>query len=326
MLKEIIQKLKIIFIPGQDNKYRPKFLESRVIFYVLIALLILKLFTIPFFLSLPKNIFFAALVENTLVKLTNQERQSLGLQSLRENSKLKTAALLKAKDMLEKDYFSHHGPEGISPWHWFRVVGYDYKIAGENLAIGFLDSEQVHQAWLESASHRANLLNPAYQEIGIAVLKGDFQGNETTVVVQLFASPAISQTKPITEPTREPLPESQEMVEPSPEIAEILPPEIYPEPEQIISPYRELTEPRGELIFNSLSFLTSDFYQLLQKFIYGFLILIIISLLISIFVRFDIQHPDLIFKAIFSIGLLILFVLIDKVDMLNLISRNFAIY
>lgn len=330
MFERIVQKLNIIFIPSKENEYRPKFLESQTLFYCLVALLILKLFTIPFFLFFPKNIFFASIIESTLIKLVNQDRQSLSIQPLKENSKLKTAALLKAQDMLEKDYFSHMSPEGISPWHWLRIAGYDYKIAGENLAIGFLDSEQVHQAWLESPSHRANLLNPNYQEIGIAVMKGDFQGNKTTIVVQFFASPDISLREVKTKSLEGEAKLEKEKIEKEIEKEEIEKEEtLATQPqtlgEKLIPSFKEAEEPRERLVFNFFSFLSSDYYWMLQVIIYGFLILIIIALIINIFVRFDIQHPDLIFKAFFFICLLILFAFIDKVDMIKLISPNFII-
>lgn len=328
---EIILKIKSLFIPCKENNYRPKFLESRLLFYCLILLLILKLFTIPFFLFFPKNVFFATIIESTLINFTNQYRQSLGLPALKENPQLEQTALLKAQDMLEKNYFSHYSPEGISPWHWFGISGYKYKVAGENLAIGFLDSEQVHNAWLVSPTHRANLLNPNFQEIGIGILKGDFQGKETTVVVQLFASPVVSPTKEEVKPVEEkPRKVEKEEIKEE-EKVEKIEKELVSQPKEpvdsalTISPSRP-TLAREELTFKLLSFLSFDYHRLLQMIIYGFLLLIIFSLIINIFVRFDIQHPDLIFKTIIFIGVLILFVIIDKPDLIKFISSDFAIY
>ncbi len=92
-----------------------------------------------------------------MLELTNEERIDNGLSALELNPKLELAAQQKAQDILSKDYFAHQSPDGFTPWYWFEKVGYDYQYAGENLAIGFLDSEEVSQAWLESPSHRANL-------------------------------------------------------------------------------------------------------------------------------------------------------------------------
>jgi len=313
MLKGIIFKLKLIFIPCEDNNYRPKFLDSQFLFYYLIVLLVLKLIVVPFFIYFPKSAFFADLTKTALTNFTNKARMALGIQTLKENPKLEEAAYLKAKDIIEKDYFSHQSPEGISPWDWFKKAGYDYKFAGENLAIGFLDSEEVHQAWLDSPSHKQNLLDPNYSEIGIAVLKGDFQGSETTVVVQLLGTP---QPLPVEEKpeTNLPLPEK----------------EVLPEKEEIVS---EETSPqlleknqKDILALNFLSFFSSDYFNLLQKIIYGSLILIIISLLINIFVRIDIQYKDLIFKTTGFIVLLIFFIFLDKEFLIQLIPHNFSIY
>jgi len=140
-------------------------------------------------LSFSKSIFFADITKNALLEYLNLERQSKGLSPLFENPKLLQSAYLKAKDILEKKYFSHWSPNGISPWYWFKIAGYDFQVAGENLAIGFLDSKEVHQAWMESPLHRQNILNPNYRDVGIAVLKGEFNGNEVYVVVQHFGTP-----------------------------------------------------------------------------------------------------------------------------------------
>ncbi len=332
MFKKIIQKFKIIFLPVKENNYRPKFLESRVLFYCLIVLLILKLFTVPFFLFFPKNIFFATIVEKALVDLANHDRQVMGMEPLKENPQLKQAAFLKAKDMLDKDYFAHQSPEGVSPWHWFSVAGYNYQLAGENLAIGFLDSEQVHQAWLVSPGHRANLLNPNYQETGIAVVKGEFEGNETTIVVQLFASPITYPIEVKTDPYEKP-PFEEEITKTEEEITQITEevPEVLPvtqEQAEVLSEevISRLKKTENELILGFFSFLSSGYYRFLQAVIYGFLILIVISLIINILFSFRVQNLDLIFKTVLFIGLLILFIFVDKLDMLEVVSQNFRIY
>jgi hypothetical protein len=330
MLEEIFGKLKLIFIPCQDNKYRPKFLASQFLTYYLIILLILKFLTIPIFIYFPKTIFFADISKISLINLTNKEREELGIQPLKENLKLNTAATLKAMDILEKDYFSHQSPQGISPWYWFKEAGYDYKFAGENLAIGFLDSKEVIQAWKESLLHKKNLLDPNYQEIGIAVMKGDFKGNETTVVVQLLGTTQPLPTeKPevITKlPEKEILPEKKEISaekEVLPEKEEIVAEETPPQVEEKVV---EEKVARDKLTFNFFAFFTSDYFNLLQKIIYSSLILIIISLVINIFVRIDIQHRDLIFKTLGFVVLLLLFLFIDEITIIKLIPHNFEIY
>ena len=327
MLKRMIFKLKLIFIPCQENNYRPKFLDSQFLFYYLIVLLVLKLIVTPFFIYFPKSAFFADLTKTALTNFTNEARESLGIQALKENPKLEEAAYLKAKDMIEKDYFAHQSPNGISPWYWFKKAGYDYKFAGENLAIGFLDSEEVYRAWLDSPSHKKNLLDPNYKEIGIAVLKGDFQGSETTVVVQLLGT---SQPLPVkVEPEAKIEPQEKKVL---PEKEEVLPEkkEVLPEKEEIVSgatsPQLPEKKAKDILAFNLFSFFSSDYFNSLQKIIYGSLILIIISLLINIFVRIDIQYKDLILKTAGFIVLLVFFIYLDKELIIQLIPHNFSIY
>ncbi|PIT94600.1 hypothetical protein COT96_03040, partial [Candidatus Falkowbacteria bacterium CG10_big_fil_rev_8_21_14_0_10_38_22] len=152
MVQKILSKFKLIFIPCKENRYRPKVLDTKFLLYYLIFLFTLKILIIPFIIYFPKSIFFAEITNNAIIEFTNQERQLTGLSFLKENPVLDQAAYLKAQDILEKSYFSHKSPEGISPWYWFKKAGYDYKFAGENLAIGFLDSEEVINAWYDSPS------------------------------------------------------------------------------------------------------------------------------------------------------------------------------
>lgn len=187
-IKEFGAKLKLVFIPCKSNNFRPKFLDSNFLIYYLAILLVVKFVILPVSLCFYQSSYFATLTKEFLVTLTNQERKELGIGELRENSTLDQAAASKAQDMLDLDYFSHNSPEGKTPWYWIKLSGYNYQKAGENLAIGFVDGEEVMRAWNDSPSHRANLVNSGYQEIGIGIAKGDFQGQEVTVVVQMFGT------------------------------------------------------------------------------------------------------------------------------------------
>lgn len=124
-----------------------------------------------------------------VVAQTNDARKNLGLGELRENSVLDTAAYQKLQDMISGQYFAHYSPDGVSPWHWIESGKYNYNYAGENLAIGFVSAKSVTQAWLNSPSHRANLLNSKYTEMGVAVASAKIQNDEGILVVQLFATP-----------------------------------------------------------------------------------------------------------------------------------------
>ncbi|MEK7167975.1 MAG: CAP domain-containing protein, partial [Patescibacteria group bacterium] len=128
----------------------------------------------------------SAIDVSKLIQMTNDYRLSRGLSSLNINPRLTQAAVNKAQDLLAKDYFSHTSPQGKRFSEWIKEVNYQYFYVGENLAIDFADNEDLFEAWLESRSHRENIVRPQYQEIGMTALSGDFNGRETTVVVQVF--------------------------------------------------------------------------------------------------------------------------------------------
>ncbi len=134
--------------------------------------------------------YIAAVIAAVLVDLTNVDREAQQLQGLRINPKLVEAAQAKANDMAEKGYFAHQTPDGFDSWHWFELVGYDYAYAGENLAVDFGESGDVQIAWMNSPTHRKNILNENYTEIGIATAKGMYKGHETTFAVQMFGRPS----------------------------------------------------------------------------------------------------------------------------------------
>lgn len=345
MTKKMISKLRLIFIPCLENNYRPKFLESKFLFYYLLFLLILKLFTVSYLIYLPRTIYFADISSISLIKLTNQGREALGFGPLTENSQLNKAASLKAQDMIAQDYFSHQSPEGKSPWYWIKSANYDYQYAGENLAIGFLDSEEVYQAWNNSSSHKANLFNPNYQDIGITVLKGDFQGNETYVVVQLFGSPKIKATpkeqaiEGIEETPKESFqyPTGQEIIQEKPTIdieQEVASEEVVDKLEEPLAEgYVSSAEARetenefkNSFRFNFFQFLSSDYNNIVQKIIFYSLVFITLSLILNIFVEFNIQRKDLIVKTLFFVALLTLFIFFDKELIIRILPHNFNIY
>ena len=195
ILNNIWQKMGRLFIPSQDNNFKPAFLQSSVLLYIVIAILSIKIITIALYLPISHNVFFADITKIDLLNLLNQNRQDLGLNPLKESGALDQAAYLKAQDMVKNGYFAHQSPQGISPWFWFLQAGYKYHYAGENLAVGFLDSKAVYDAWFNSPSHKENLLNSHYTEVGTAVVTG-FEGN-SILVVQEFASPLV---KPVNAP------------------------------------------------------------------------------------------------------------------------------
>src|SRR3989344_2747434 len=124
-----------------------------------------------------------------LVKLTNNERIKAGLQSLTRNLLLDKAAELKADDMVTRNYWSHNAPDGTEPWIFIRKSGYRYIYAGENLARGYNTSSEVVDNWMVSSEHKKNILGPNYTDVGFAYKKGEYIGEMTNLIVQMFASP-----------------------------------------------------------------------------------------------------------------------------------------
>lgn len=123
-----------------------------------------------------------------IIKLTNQQRQKSGLGDVVENPLLDQAAASKAADMFANDYWAHYSPSGKSPWVFINAAGYKYIYAGENLARDFENANEVVYAWMNSPSHRANLLDKNFKEIGVAVSDGKLGGREGILVVQMFGS------------------------------------------------------------------------------------------------------------------------------------------
>jgi len=123
-----------------------------------------------------------------IITLTNQYREQEGLNKLQSNARLTQAAINKAHDLLINQYFSHTSPEGKKFSQWIKEVDYKYFYVGENLAIDFTSSNEVFKAWLNSPTHKENIIKPQYQEIGVAVIEGKYKNRPTLLVVQLFGS------------------------------------------------------------------------------------------------------------------------------------------
>ncbi len=138
-------------------------------------------------------------LEQKIIEKTNEERNNNGLPTLKENEELNQAAFLKAQDMLGNDYFAHTSPAGVEPWFWFAKADYEYRYAGENLAMDFSSASSVHNAWMKSPTHKENILSTDYEEIGVAVLTGVIDGKETRIAVQFFGMSIESEERMLTE-------------------------------------------------------------------------------------------------------------------------------
>lgn len=184
------ERLWRFFLPQSSNDYTPDLLQRTALF-VMGGLVVLT-FTMSNVYALlwqQSSWLTGAVLPAVVVDKTNQEREDQKLAPLVRNTVLDEAAQLKAEDMAKNGYFAHYSPTGVSPWHWFNEAGYSYVHAGENLAVHFTDSKEVVEAWMQSPTHRANIVNQNYREIGVGTARGTYEGYDTVFVVQLFGTP-----------------------------------------------------------------------------------------------------------------------------------------
>lgn len=130
----------------------------------------------------------------TLLETINERRQEQGLSPLRLNHSLNLAAEDRMSEMTDLGYWGHVSPEGRQPFVWIRTHGYVYSRAGENLARGFDTAEVLVASWMESEGHRATLLSPDYEDLGLAIMEGSTTGRAGGhSVVALFGSTRLPQ-------------------------------------------------------------------------------------------------------------------------------------
>jgi uncharacterized protein YkwD len=118
----------------------------------------------PSGLPQPKNL---SAMTKQVIALTNFHRQQAGLSPLQANPVLAAVAQSHTENMIVKDFYAHQDPSGLRASDRIRQAGYSYQSAAENIGVGFSTAEGVVQAWMNSPGHRANILNPILQEIGV---------------------------------------------------------------------------------------------------------------------------------------------------------------
>lgn len=120
--------------------------------------------------------------EITVYELVNKYRLKNGLLKLKMSSKLQEVAQIKANDLLSSGYFSHNSLTYGSTFNIMRDKDIEYKVAGENLA-GNISSEKAVAAWINSKTHRDNMLDDDYNYTAICVVESKTYGK---IFVQLF--------------------------------------------------------------------------------------------------------------------------------------------
>ena len=120
--------------------------------------------------------------EKEVFDLINKQRTNNGLSALKIDTEVQNVARVKAKDMVDNNYFSHNSPTYGSPFDMLKSFKVSYKTAGENIAGNASNSAAV-TAWMNSSGHKANILNSAFNYTGIGVVKSSKYGK---VYVQMF--------------------------------------------------------------------------------------------------------------------------------------------
>lgn len=190
--------MKNFFIPTKENNYKPFLLRKLALFVYTLILLFVN--TFGGFMGIPEAM-ASSITPANIIQLTNQQRAAAGLNTLNTNAKLAAAALAKANNMFEQQYWDHYGPNGETPWMFISAAGYSYVYAGENLAKGFSTAEGVHEAWMASPTHKENIMSVNYKDIGVAVVQGELLGKQTILVVQMFGNLTSQKFVPTSTPT-----------------------------------------------------------------------------------------------------------------------------
>ncbi len=205
MRERVLGHLKDHFIPHPGNGHHPHVLRHHVLAGYSAIFVLLKVLAILITTTFPSaSVFSSSITTGNIISLTNATREALHLPLLTANGLLNQAAQIKAADMLQKQYFAHRSPNGQTALDLIKGQGYQALYAGENLAVHFLTAEEVNSGWMLSPSHRANIVNPRYDEIGVGIANGDFEGEPTQFVVQFFGKkidqieiPSNAATEPI---------------------------------------------------------------------------------------------------------------------------------
>lgn len=114
--------------------------------------------------------------------LTNAEREKYGLSPLKWSDDLAAVATAHSQDMIDRNYFDHYTPEGLSPGDRLHEAGISFSVMCENIAAGQATPEDVVEGWMNSPGHRANILNERVTELGVGYVEGGYYGTYWTQV------------------------------------------------------------------------------------------------------------------------------------------------
>lgn len=181
-------------------------------------------------------------LERLMLELINAERAERGIPPLQLELRLNDSAEDHSQWMLEQDVFSHTGAGGSSAGERMTAANFDFSGSwtwGENIALqserGALgledDVADLHASLMNSPGHRANILNPDFEVIGIGIERGEYNSWDAVIVTQNFAATdAAVQIDGVSEPAPAPAPAPAPTPEPAPAPAPI--PEPTPDPDR----------------------------------------------------------------------------------------------
>lgn len=304
------QLLRDTFIPTETNDHKPKVLRPKSLIALTILALVVK-FTVSGFLffTYPTPAELSAIISSNMISLINQSRVEAGVDPLKESPLLAQYAQAKGQDMIDQDYFTHDTPEGKRPWQWIDRSQFDYIYAGENLAMDFVTAEVVHAAFLKSPSHRRNVLNTKYQEVGIAVLEGELAGRQTTLLVEFFGTQRKDTSLALAKPQTEPETQVAPVVKPTTEVAGAT---VEASPE-IINQLKLTPTPapinEGIIVVTTSQKTSKTLVDLAIEysniFFIAFLLFILIALALNVFIKIKVQHASIILQTVVVVALLI---------------------
>ena len=196
--------------------------------------LFLALWQVVSLLFLPKATIEASdLTISNILNGVNQERSLRNLNTLNSDTRLASAAQYKSDDMQERHYFSHTDPDGQYIWNKIISAGYTpYLQLGENLAIEFTNTESLVLAWMNSPTHRANILNESFQDQGMGLTFGEPQNGEYYSAIANTFGALVPQKK-----TDQPAQKVESQTTPPPQETKA------PTPAPVKTPEQPITEP-----------------------------------------------------------------------------------
>lgn len=359
-MKKLHQWFRKYFIPHEHNDHEPHFFRHESMLFIFLLVILVELgFLAQVFLVFDKTKFLAAVLPGVLTEIANNDRRNYDAPPLIVSDLLTKAAIMKAEDMARNGYFAHTSPDGKSPWYWLSQVGYKYSTAGENLAVNFYDSDDVARAWMNSPTHKANIIKKEYTEIGIGVARGMYQGEDTIFVAQFFGKPLLASapvptvpinsnvvaSAPTPAPVKKPTapttqPKSPTLVAPKP--VPIESPIEKPSSETLASndlnPVPTQTTVLGDetpretnVFYGVVKSIKSFFNKVLTSpshsvaLVYaGLIFFILIALLVVLFVRSEIGHPIIMARglALITVIVVLLYVNIQVLSIETLVPTD----